>query len=205
MTPKQKRFVEEYPVDLNATKAAIRAGLALNGKPPKTGFYTYALVDPRTDRVFYVGKGSGNRVLAHSRRVNNGRVDNPEKERLVTEILAEHDRLPHIILSTHKFSGEALSSERKTIAAIGLENLTNISPGRLSEEERVRLESRMWLDRVKPFDVWLGERKRSDQDIEMYHKIVAEMELLTREPWRGVTTLEFKTPPEAQNNVHQSA
>lgn len=31
MTPKQKRFVEEYIIDLNATQAAIRAGYAESG------------------------------------------------------------------------------------------------------------------------------------------------------------------------------
>lgn len=31
MTPKQKRFVEEYLIDLNATQAAIRAGYAESG------------------------------------------------------------------------------------------------------------------------------------------------------------------------------
>jgi phage terminase small subunit len=33
MTPKQARFIDEYPVDLNATRAAIRAGYS-----PKTAF-----------------------------------------------------------------------------------------------------------------------------------------------------------------------
>jgi len=28
-------------------------------------FYVYLLVDPRTDRPFYVGKGTGQRLLAH--------------------------------------------------------------------------------------------------------------------------------------------
>lgn len=31
MTPRQYRFVEEYVIDLNGTKAAIRAGYAVNG------------------------------------------------------------------------------------------------------------------------------------------------------------------------------
>ena len=31
MTPKQRRFVEEYLIDLNATQAAIRAGYAKSG------------------------------------------------------------------------------------------------------------------------------------------------------------------------------
>ena len=29
------------------------------------GYYVYLYLDPRTDAVFYVGKGKGERVLAH--------------------------------------------------------------------------------------------------------------------------------------------
>ena len=28
-------------------------------------YYVYALVDPRTDQIFYVGKGVGNRFFQH--------------------------------------------------------------------------------------------------------------------------------------------
>jgi len=31
LTPKQERFIAEYPIDLNATQAALRAGYAKNG------------------------------------------------------------------------------------------------------------------------------------------------------------------------------
>ena len=31
------------------------------------GYYVYALVDPRNNRVFYVGKGAGNRVFQHAK------------------------------------------------------------------------------------------------------------------------------------------
>ena len=31
------------------------------------GYYVYALVDPRDNRVFYVGKGRGDRVFQHAR------------------------------------------------------------------------------------------------------------------------------------------
>lgn len=33
-------------------------------------FYVYALVDPRTDRIFYVGKGTGQRLLAHGQEAD---------------------------------------------------------------------------------------------------------------------------------------
>ena len=31
----------------------------------KLQYYVYALVDPRTDPIFYVGRGVGNRVFQH--------------------------------------------------------------------------------------------------------------------------------------------
>lgn len=36
-----------------------------NGVEEKLGYYVYLLFDPRTDRVFYVGKGTGSRCFAH--------------------------------------------------------------------------------------------------------------------------------------------
>lgn len=29
------------------------------------GYYVYLLIDPQTDKVFYVGKGTGDRIFAH--------------------------------------------------------------------------------------------------------------------------------------------
>ena len=29
-------------------------------------YYVYCLVDPRTNRIFYIGKGSGNRIFNHA-------------------------------------------------------------------------------------------------------------------------------------------
>ena len=31
----------------------------------KLNYYVYALIDPRTNKVFYIGKGKGNRIYAH--------------------------------------------------------------------------------------------------------------------------------------------
>jgi hypothetical protein len=42
------------------TSSAWRPGVA-----ERLGFYVYVLTDPRTDSVFYVGKGTGERCFAH--------------------------------------------------------------------------------------------------------------------------------------------
>ena len=44
------------------------------------GFYVYALVDPRTDKVFYIGKGTGNRVFSHE--IESGKSRESEKKKL---------------------------------------------------------------------------------------------------------------------------
>lgn len=44
------------------------------------GFYVYALVDPRDNTVFYVGKGTGNRIFSHE--IESGKVNKSEKQKL---------------------------------------------------------------------------------------------------------------------------
>jgi hypothetical protein len=41
-------------------------------------YYVYELVDPRTSRVFYVGKGRGKRMHAHEREAIIRREIKPE-------------------------------------------------------------------------------------------------------------------------------
>ena len=64
--------------------------------------YVYALVDPRTDKIFYIGKGKDNRVFAHC---NAAISDDSEslKLNLIREIIAEGYEVKHYILR-HKLS-----------------------------------------------------------------------------------------------------
>lgn len=44
------------------------------------GFYVYALIDPRNEKVFYIGKGTGNRVFSHE--IESGKTRESEKKKI---------------------------------------------------------------------------------------------------------------------------
>ena len=58
------------------------------------GSYAYALVDPRTDKIFYIGKGCGNRVFDHCNDAIND-DDESLKLNLIREIIAEGLKVKH--------------------------------------------------------------------------------------------------------------
>lgn len=90
-------------------------------------YYVYQLIDPRTNKSFYIGKGSGNRALSHFKfKDGNG---NTFKDNIVSEILAEN-LMPkieyiHININNEKL---AYDLEEHEIIKVGIENLTNIVP-----------------------------------------------------------------------------
>lgn len=63
----------------------------LPGIAEKLGYYVYALRDPKTKRIFYVGKGKGNRVYQHAARAR--RVNGETADELKLETIRKiHDR-----------------------------------------------------------------------------------------------------------------
>ena len=101
------------------------------------GYYVYTLIDPRTETVFYVGKGKGERVFAHVK----GEIDNPSETatiNLIRKIREEGHALKNEVMRHGMTETEAFEVESALIDYIRLPNLTNIASG-IHMEERGRM------------------------------------------------------------------
>ena len=90
-------------------------------------YYLYLLIDPRNNKVFYVGKGTGNRAYAHQTIVENHGKDltgNTEKLNLIVDILNEG--LDVIVEKVFESNDEDLcyKKEEDLIQYYDLNNLT---------------------------------------------------------------------------------
>jgi len=90
----------------------------------KLGTYVYLYIDPRDNRVFYVGKGAGNRAFSH---LSNDTES--EKVRYI-QLLREQKIEPRIEILVHGLTDAAAKKvEASTIDLLGIENLTNVQRG----------------------------------------------------------------------------
>lgn len=88
------------------------------------GYYVYLLIDPETDKVFYVGKGTGNRIFAHL----NYALKFPKASDKLDTIRAIQDKGLHVKHLIHRHGlteKEAFEVEASLIDYIGLETLAN--------------------------------------------------------------------------------
>ena len=87
----------------------------------RLGHYVYLYVDPRDGKVFYIGKGKGERCLDHLFEDD----DHPKVKR-IREIFAAGLE-PRIEMLAHglRTEQEAYNIESAAIGLLGLENLTN--------------------------------------------------------------------------------
>jgi hypothetical protein len=99
-------------------------------------WYTYHLIDPETNVVFYVGKGHGRRMYAHLTRALKWRETNYLNQKvnkhLYYKLLQIHDKkLQPIYLKvlSSEIETETLSREMEDIKEIGIENLCNLTYG----------------------------------------------------------------------------
>jgi len=96
-----------------------------NSEIKALGFYVYVYSNPKDNKIFYVGKGKGNRVFSHL-------SEDSEHEKVnFIQNLKQQGLEPKIEILTHGIqdSETALKVESSIIDLIGINNLTNKQKG----------------------------------------------------------------------------
>lgn len=108
------------------------------------GYYVYCLVDPRDKKIFYIGKGIGNRVFAHACDALEYEDVSTEKLEKIREIIKSGHEVEHYILR-HKLTEEdALTVESVLIDFLTYQEfnteslLTNIVAGHHQWNEGIK-------------------------------------------------------------------
>ena len=147
------------------------------------GYYVYMYIDPRDKRPFYVGKGSGSRVLSHLSD------DNESRKTRVIDSIRDDGLSPELFIVQHGIKKEetALRIETALIDCLGIEGLTNAVRGWGSEKfglvslaehiDRTRAKS----VRIKHSVIMLNLRKHF-----RYGMDLDELYETTRGVWRAV-------------------
>ena len=103
----------------------------------KIGNYVYVLKDPRNSKIFYIGKGVGNRVFKHFFGALETFYES-DKMNLIREIISENLEVEHYILRHGLTKEQAFEIESACIDLLGLENLTNSVKGHDSWERGLK-------------------------------------------------------------------
>lgn len=113
-------------------------------------WYTYRLIDPRDNSIFYIGKGSSNRIAAHEAETTRGVCS--KKTQRIKDIWGANlaVRREHIAFFCEEQA--AYDHETDLITEIGLDNLTNIMPGGQRAWERRVAEKVKRLS--QPYFIW---------------------------------------------------
>lgn len=95
----------------------------------KLEYYIYLLSDPRTDKVFYVGKGHGNRINNHLLGALEGKTKETSKIKIIRDIQSSNKEVGLTILRHGLTEKEAFEIESSVIDLLGIDNLTNLVQG----------------------------------------------------------------------------
>ncbi len=113
-------------------------------------FYVYALVDPRSKEIFYIGKGKEKRYLQH---VKDYLKSPSDKNDIINSIVSSNLEVEYLFIAEQLIENAAYILEEMLIERLGRRiintgNLTNLEPGGrwqypkllLEENEKVKFE-----------------------------------------------------------------
>lgn len=95
-------------------------------------YYVYGLIDPRTNKIFYIGKGTGNRVFEHERESLNNPNNEKLKLKTISDIKVAGLEVGKIIINSFLTEPEAFAAEAALINVFNYitgDRLTNIASG----------------------------------------------------------------------------
>ncbi len=130
-------------------------------------YYVYALIDPRDNQPFYIGKGKNKRMYNHKREAMIGKTSNAEKATRIRRIIDSGRDVVYQIIKGDLSEQEAFRLEKQTILDIGLDNLTNASRGN-DPEAKYRFQAAAMLRRLVPFEILTARRHMSWEEREQY-------------------------------------
>ena len=104
----------------------------------KLGFYVYGLIDPDTNIIFYIGKGTGNRVFMHVKDAIEG-DESSLKLNKIRDILSQNKKVNHIILRSGLKENEAFKIESTLIDFVNYFNngTLNAVSGQHSDDQGI--------------------------------------------------------------------
>lgn len=149
------------------------------------GYYVYLLIDPGNDKVFYVGKGKGNRINQHLLGALDDKTHETEKIKKIREIQNSGLEVKHVVLRHELTSEEAFEVESAVIDVLGKDNLTNLVKGHNSEDKGL-----MNLEDIKikyeAEDAIIEEPAILININNLYQRDMTEVEIYnaTRKSWR---------------------
>ena len=95
-------------------------------------YYTYVLIDSTTNKIFYVGKGSGNRMYKHI-QISKGksicRNINKKLYNKIQKIITNRNNIISLKVFENDDENLTLEYEKKLILELGIENLCNLTLG----------------------------------------------------------------------------
>ena len=155
LTLKQRRFIEEYLIDFNAIKSLDKSGHIKAEQAKK--YYVYLLINPITNKIFYVGKGKGKRIESHVKRAKMGLIDNEPKYTEIMSIINTGLKPIEFIFQDNMLENNAFMLEGFLIKSLKEFGLTNISSGTATNTYKSKVEFERMISRLKPFDLWVAE------------------------------------------------
>ena len=93
-------------------------------------YYTYVLVEPDTGRIFYIGKGSSDRMYRHEKKILRGSsTGNHHLDNTIKRVHRNGDKVVHRKIISNATEDAAFEKEKQLIAQLGMDNLCNYTDG----------------------------------------------------------------------------